>query len=500
MTFTRSGVSGAYFGILAAILLGGAPAALADVRLPRVRSPIADPFFSRSHVGSRTSSLSLEQNRGASTRVLRANGLCREAHVAEFGVGRGIFDLPANADYCQSPPNRVPGPVRETLLRLKTLHQRVAELFGMSPARLFGFGVHLQLRAHPAGPLMSGTDDRVRLSVFSDYRAEVFPEKIYAHELTHWLLLEGKLGPAANALEPSYLFYESFPDLVASYASDSTVIDFTDPSVRPSLTFPRDGSPIRSMRRPFSEFYLGKLQSEASELCHVFAPPYPRITANERKLCEFYRRERTQIEAEGSPFGEAYTLPPTAEMLASNFGAENCVIRYRDGTAGLDACNVFALGPVLISFFRSIDPYLGNLPLAKFLGAIETAGRSADRLRCRFTATPLAARMEMTDVELEVPDLVMALRTMRQDLNPMGQAAFDLAWDTHGLEEWVKLEKFYRELEVERMGYELLISENPEYATRFGCEGESPANRIGDCRATCTSESAAEEAIGAFGS
>ena len=414
---------------------------------------------------------------------LGPNELCEAAHVLELAVLEGIQWIPANADYCELPSSSLPGDVITLLAHLRELHANYAKVVGHPAQELYGFGVRIHLGEHPTGPLASFSKDEVEVDVFRDFRVERFPDKIYAHELTHWLLAQGRFGEAAANLDSTYLFSESFPDLVASYVTNSLKIDFKDPSVRESLVFGRDGSSLHSMNAPLAEFYLGRFQREPLEICAKIS--VKKMSSNEKRMCNFFRSDREELENRTSLFAGALEAPPTDSELAAPFRPERCLIHYKNGSSSLDACFKNALGSVLISFIRSIEAQLGKKPIASLLRAIDRVGEDSDHYRCEFLNPPERRRLTPRAVDLPVVSFVKVLRVLRDSLRPESRESFDQAWSLHGLDAWETLERLDRETAFQSYAYSMLVEENPGYVKRFNCASENPEERGQNCASKC---------------
>lgn len=439
-----------------------------------------DPFFSPHSWGGRT--LSRNEKKGFSASQFAENELCRNAYVAEFSVEEGIDSLPVNADYCELKSELLPPTVQTVLERLRILHLRYAATLGVSPDALFNEGVHLRFAVDPAGPFMSRSRYEIEMVVFSDFKAEVFPEKIYAHELTHWLTNhQPSFGDSIRLLEPTYLFQEGFPDLVASYVSRSTKIDLSDSSIRPELmaSLSRDGTPLKTMKAPFRVFYLGTFQSDVINVCRKI--PVPERTKNEDSLCKSYESEQEVYARKGGIYAGSTMVPLTERKLALPFQAKNCLIRYRDGSAGFDACAGYSFSPVLISFFHSIDSVLGSRPMSLLLRAIDEASPSSSKLVCGFDAAGTEA------VSFKTPSFVAALKMMRSFLDAPAQVIFDSQWKTHGLDVWEEIESYDRKLQDEPFAYSQLVLRNEAFAARNNCGSKKVSGRKASCRFTCHS-------------
>lgn len=417
------------------------------------------------------------------------NELCQAANVLEFAALDGIRSIPVNADYCELPAARLPREVVAVLARLRGIHARYADAFGRAPTELFGAGVRIHIAEHPSGPLASFSSrqadglDNVEIDVFKDFRAERFPDRIYVHELTHLLLIQERLGASARDLETSYLFFESFPDLVSSVVTKSPKIDFADPTVRKALTFARDGSPIRSMKRPFRDFYLGRFQTDKIEVCAK--TDAKTMTANEKALCRHFRAEAAKTTGKNSLYADAKDRVPTAAELNAPFRPERCLIHYKNGTVGADACFKNALGPVWISFFRSMGSLLGTRPLVALLAAINDAGRTPEFYTCAFTGETAKNRNTESST-VSFSSVMRALKSLREGLTPSARKGFDRAWAEHGLDAWAKLERYDREYVVAAFAYQMLVKSNEAFSVEFGCDSSIPALRGPKCASVCT--------------
>jgi len=414
------------------------------------------------------------------------NDLCLDAHVSQFEVQEGIRAIPVNADYCERGAGAMPTEVVAILARIRDLHVRTARTLGRDVNVLFGTGVRLSLGEHPLGPLNSFTDGspaKIEIDVFPDFRADRFPERIYAHELTHWLLVENRLGDSALSIEGDYLFHESFADLVASYVTNSLTIGFSDPSIRTALTFARKGAPTQSMRRPFSAFYLGRFQTDPENVCAAI--PSRKMTANERALCTFVRTDERRNAEHASLFANAVEKAPTAKELAASFRPERCLIHYRNGTAGLNACFMNAFGPVLISFIRTIDPLLGDQPVATMLDAIDRVGETLEHYTCAFTDPAATGTWAAEPASVSFLGFMRVFERLRSDLDARARAKFDAAWAKHGLDTWAKLERYDRETVIAAFAYQMLVAENRGFAETYDCASGSPKERGSRCAAKC---------------
>lgn len=419
------------------------------------------------------------------------NSLCRAAYVYEFQVLLGLKYFPVNADYCELPETRVPAEVAGVLARIREIHVRYAEAFGVRPEDLFGSGVRVHLGQSAIGPLKSGTLDEVEIDLFKGGRAANFPDKIYAHELTHWLSLEGMLGRSVQDIESVYLFNESFPDLVSSYVNGSPLIDFTDASVRPALTFGRDGSPVKSMNRPLSEFHLARFRQEPLDLCTKLKSA--KLTVNEKGMCSYFRSEWLMNPMRKTLFPDVKEKLPTKAALAAPFTPEQCLLHYENGTTGLDACYKSALGPVLISFMRSIESLVGDRPVASLYAAIDAAAAHPDYYVCEYTGAT-AKKLGTQTATVSFPSFVRVFRTIRDGLGIAEQALFDRAWADHGLDTWAKLERFDRETTIRAFAYQVLARQNADFSAANKCGSTVPALRGPKCASKCSFVPAPAEA------
>ncbi|MBS1962003.1 MAG: hypothetical protein JST04_07295 [Bdellovibrionales bacterium] len=473
------------FALLGAMLISANSATAANVvpyRSPRAHSSVAKAAFN----------LDTAMRRAKFEQVdTFPNSLCRAAYVFEFQVLLGLKYFPVNADYCELPETRVPAEVASVLARIREIHVRYAEALGVRPENLFGSGVRVHLGQSAIGPLKSGTLDEVEIDLFKDGRAVNFPDKIYAHELTHWLSLEGMLGRSVQDIESVYLFNESFPDLVSSYVNASTRIDFTDASVRSELTFGRDGSPVKSMNSPLSEFHLARFRQEPLDLCAKLKTQ--KLTANEKGMCSYFRADSLMNPMRRTLFPDVKEKLPTKAELAAPFVPEKCLLHYLNGTTGLDACYKSALGPVLISFVRTIESLLGDRPVASLYAAIETAAARPDYYVCEYTGAT-AKKVGTETATVSFPSFVRVFQTIREGLTPGEQVLFDRAWSDHGLDAWSKLERFDRETTIRAFAYQVLARQNSDFATENKCFSTVPALRGSKCASKCAFVPAPAEA------
>ncbi len=422
------------------------------------------------------------------------NPVCRSAQISELEVQEGLANVPVNVDYCELAAARLPKELIALLARIREIHARYAVALGRSPEELFGPGVRLSLAEHPLGPLESFTSanpSSVEIDLFGDFRAERFPDRIYAHEVTHWLLLEGRLGDAGLTIEGDYLFHESFPDLLSSYATDASVIGFSDPTVRAALRFERDGTPVQSMNRPFREFYLGRFQTEPVKICATI--PTASMTENEREMCKFFRSDASLRQERSTLYSGSRETAPTPAELAAPFRPERCLIHYRNGTAGLNACYMNALGPVLVSFVRSIGSLLGEKPMATLMAAIDRVGQTPDHYACTFVDRRAIARSAGETVTVDFLSFMRVFKSIRDGLPTDARATFDSAWAAHGLDTWATLDRFDRDTVVAAFAYQALVRENRRFAAKYDCLSPIPSRRGPHCAAKC--EYAPSEAL-----
>ncbi len=419
------------------------------------------------------------------------NSACSAAHVSQFEVQDGIKGIRVNADYCELAASSLPKEVRAVLARIQDIHARYAETLSTTPGELFGLGVRLSLAPHPIGPLASITSESpstIEIDVFPDFTADRFPDRVYAHEVTHWLLLEQLLGDSALTIEGDYLFHESFPDLVSSYVNDTPVVDFTDPSIRTDLTFPWRGKPISSMNGPLRDFYLGRFQSEPIEACA--ATSTKSMSTNEKKMCTFFSTDSVRRADRKALFAGAVEKAPTTAELLTPFKPERCLVHYKNGTAGLDACYMNSLGPVLISFVRSVESLFGSKPIVTILSALEAAGKNPDHYTCAFTDVRAKKKGMTTKESVSFISFMQVLKLIRMQLLPSDVVVFDNAWVEHGLETWATLDHYDRDAGVAAFAYMHLAAENTKYSTTYKCNTPIPSERGPHCKARCTYEAA----------
>jgi hypothetical protein len=419
------------------------------------------------------------------------NSACRAAHVSQFEVQDGIKGIRVNADYCELSSSSIPKEVRAILARIQDIHTRYAEALSKTPGELFGLGIRLSLAAHPIGPLASSTSENpstVEIDVFPDFTSDHFPDRVYAHEVTHWLLLENRLGDSALTIEGDYLFHESFPDLVSSYVNETPIVDFTDPSIRTDLTFPWRGKPITSMIGPLRDFYLGRFQSEPITVCA--ATSLKSLTTNEKHMCTFFANDAARRADRRALYVGAVEKAPTAAELLSPFEPERCLVHYDNGTAGLNACYMNSLGPVLISFVRSIEHLFGSKPIVTILSALDETGTHPDHYTCAFTDRRASKKGATTKETVSFISFMRVLKLIRNQLPPGDIAFFDSAWAEHGLDTWAKLDNYDRESGVAPFAYLHLAAENKKYATTYKCNSPIPKERGVHCKAKCVYEPA----------
>lgn len=440
--------------------------------------PLFDSFFS-----AHTRTLRKFPSRGAggfSAEQFAANEFCRDAYVAELTIQEGIQSIPVNADYCELPSESLPSQVILLLGNLRKIHERYAEVVGIDPARLYGFGVSLRIAEDAAGPFTSRTLYDIEIDVFSDFKADAFPEKIYSHELTHLIAQQGGFGEGIQTIEPSYFFREGFPDLVASYVSRSAKIDFKDDSIRPELmsSLVRDGTPLKTMKLPFRYFYLGTFQSSVLNVCKSI--PEKSRSANEKSLCELYTSEREREARRGGIYAGAMTLSPGNSTLELPFNPKNCLIRYKDGSVSLDGCAIYSFSTVLISFFHSIGSELGDRPIALMIEALKKAARMPGNLTCHFTDE------ETKSFTMAIPSFVDALDNLRSSLSESGRKHFDVEWAKHGLDSWRRIEAYDRRYGDETFVYQELLEKNPDFAKKNRCLAKKGVKRKPECQPLCS--------------
>lgn len=178
---------------------------------------------------------------------------CREAFIEHLVLEEQQPNTanPKRTDYCQiEDPNFLPKAIRNAIQKIKSLHLKVAQLFGRSPEEVFRKGIHIIIKRSDLGPLASKGGHYLVMPVFTDWpnhptdQDHTINDGIYLHELGHYLSAGGLVSQALKDFAREPIFSETFADSLALHIAGTLVSPIPDMpacfhDIRP---FPTDGT------------------------------------------------------------------------------------------------------------------------------------------------------------------------------------------------------------------------------------------------------------------
>ena len=410
------------------------------------------------------------------------NEVCAEAKL------QSLFFLNVNLvqtkkDLCLMPSEQIPAPARTFIKNFSGTTHKIAGVLGASPQQVWGKGISVIVQGSASGAVDSVAVNHVGivLGVFADWKEHEYAERIYAHEITHFLSFEkNPLGRAMRTLNDHPFLIEALPDVVAALVSGNPVIA-SDEDELPECLSKRDGTPLKTLDAPFEQFLFTAAPNGVAACCASIKPE--QRTARTNALCANSIPSETPQEV-FDRFAQMSRKPITLDLAGVNtaFDPDKCRVAVgRAETLGF--CEIHNYGPFLVSFFLSLQQALGRNPFPEFIQAMLASQTSLGTYECGFPKT--AGDGHLKTLKLKIQALMPAFVQLRKRLNASEQGAFDRVWEIHRFEKLKRLDELYISTASYWGSADTLSKLNLDHDIDFHCTDiEEPLNEA-QCKVTC---------------